>query len=96
MSQKRDESELAQETIRYCTEALMDIMATFRTYSGKHLDIDRGDFDVEFFKELHGKCSAINNKLQSLASVLAAPQRPRGPLKNSMAQAMAAKLSPVV
>ena len=77
MAQKKEPSELlARETIRDCTEALTDMMATFRTYSGKHLDIDRGDFDVEFFKELHGKCSAVHEKLQSLAQVFGTSEKP--------------------
>jgi hypothetical protein len=72
------------------------MMATFRTYSGKHLDIDRGDFDVEFFKELHGKCSAIHRKLDSLALVLGPSKKPRQLLKTGMSRAIAAKLSPVM
>jgi hypothetical protein len=66
MSLKKPQQENAEKTIRDCTNALMDMMATFRTYSGRHLDIDRGDFDVEFFKELHRKCSAIHKRLESV------------------------------
>jgi len=96
MSPKRQKNELAQATIRDCTEALMDMMATFRTYSGKHLDIDRGDFEAEFFKELHGKCSAIHRKLESLAQVLGTPEKPRQLPKTGMSRAIAVKFSPVV
>ena len=70
MSQKAQKTELAQETIRDCAEALKDMMAIFRTYSGKHLDIDRGDFDVEFFRELHSRGNTIQAKLSSLAQML--------------------------
>ena len=96
MSPKNQKNELAQSTIRDCTEALVDLMATFKTYSGKHLDIDRGDFDVEFFKELHGKCSAIHRKLESLALVLGTSEKPRQRPNTGISRTISVKLSPVM
>jgi hypothetical protein len=36
-------------------------------YGGRLVDIDRGDFDIDFFKGLHNKCSNIYNKLQDVS-----------------------------
>jgi hypothetical protein len=49
-----------------CLQQLAGLMVTFRTYSGKNIDVSRGDFDINFFKELNNTCSDIHTKLLSL------------------------------
>jgi hypothetical protein len=66
----KQEFQHASQTIDACSEELMDLMATFRMYSGKTLDIDRGDFDIAFFKEIHSKCSDIHEKIELLGRLL--------------------------
>jgi hypothetical protein len=63
MSCTQQESREASETIDTCIEELTELIATFRMYGGRLVDIDRGDFDIDFFKGLHTKCSNIYNKL---------------------------------
>ena len=65
-------TESPRNAIHACTEVLLDMMATFRMYSGKHLNIDRGDFDVEFFKDLHDKCLKVKHKLTYLEQIFQA------------------------
>jgi hypothetical protein len=70
MSCKQQESREASETIDTCIEELTELIATFRMYGGRLVDIDRGDFDIDFFKGLHTKCSNIYNKLQDVSRLL--------------------------
>jgi hypothetical protein len=51
-------------------EDLTELIATFRMYGGRLVDIDRGDFDIDFFKGLHTKCSDIYKKLQGVSRLL--------------------------
>jgi hypothetical protein len=52
--------------IEDCVEKLASLMVTFRTYSGAHLEIRRGDFDINFFKALNDSCKDIHDELLSL------------------------------
>jgi hypothetical protein len=70
MSCTQQESREASETIDTCIEELTELIATFRMYGGRLVDIDRGDFDIDFFKGLHTKCSNIYNKLQDVSRLL--------------------------
>lgn len=49
-----------------CLQKLASLMVTFRTYGGRHIDISRGDFDVDFFRGLNDNCSDIHDRLLSL------------------------------
>jgi hypothetical protein len=66
MSFTEQESKEAAEVIDACVKELRDLMTTFAVYGGKVAGIDRGDFDVEFFRELQNKCCAIHDRLRSL------------------------------
>jgi hypothetical protein len=44
-------------------------MVTFRTYGGTHIGINRGDFDVDFFRGLNDSCSDIHERLLGLLEV---------------------------
>lgn len=70
MSLTQQESREASETIDTCMEELTELIATFRMYGGRLVDIDRGDFDIDFFKGLHTKCNNIYNKLQGISRLL--------------------------
>ncbi len=63
--------EEASKTICACEQELMGLIGTFCMYGGRLTDIDRGDFDVGFFKDLHAKCSNIQSKLGSVNRLLA-------------------------
>jgi hypothetical protein len=67
MSRTQHDFKEASETIDTCMEELTDLIATFRMYGGRLVDIDRGDFDIDFFKGLHTKCSNIYSKLQDVS-----------------------------
>lgn len=60
----------ASETIRTCEEELRLLIATFAVYGGRLTDIDRGDFDVDFFKYLRAKCIEIHHRLELLGHLL--------------------------
>jgi hypothetical protein len=70
MSLTHQEFKEASKTIDTCMEELTDLIATFRMYGGRLVDIDRGDFDIDFFRGLHTKCSAIYSKLQGVSRLL--------------------------
>ena len=70
MSLTHQEFKEASRTIHTCMEELTDLIATFRMYGGRLVDIDRGDFDIDFFRGLHTKCSAIYSKLQGVSRLL--------------------------
>ena len=70
MSLTQQESREASETIDTCMEELTELIATLRMYGGRLVDIDRGDFDIDFFKGLHTKCNNIYNKLQGISRLL--------------------------
>jgi hypothetical protein len=55
-----------RSVIEDCLQKLASLMVTFRTYSGKHIDINRGDFDINFFVGLNDSCSDIHYKLLNL------------------------------
>lgn len=55
-----------QKALETAMNELSQMMATFKTYSGPHLDIDRGDFDVAFFRELYDRCATIQRNLSQL------------------------------
>lgn len=38
-----------RSVIEDCLQELASLMVTFRTYSGGHIDINREDFDINFF-----------------------------------------------
>jgi hypothetical protein len=49
-----------------CLQNLASLMVTFRTYGGAHIDVNRGDFDIDFFRGLNDTCSDIHDGLLSL------------------------------
>ena len=55
-----------RSVIEDCLQKLASLMVTFRTYSGAHIDINRGDFDVNFFIGLNDSCRDIHDKLLNL------------------------------
>lgn len=55
-----------RSVIEDCLQKLASLMVTFRTYSGRHIDINRGDFDIKFFVSLNDSCSNIHYKLLNL------------------------------
>lgn len=67
MSHAQHDFKEASQTIDTCMEELTDLITTFRMYAGRLVDIDRGDFDIDFFKGLHTKCSKIYSKLQDVS-----------------------------
>lgn len=52
--------------IEDCLQKLASLMVTFRTYGGKNIDINRGEFDIDFFKGLNDVCSDIHDRLSGL------------------------------
>ena len=52
-----------RSVIEDCLQKLASLMVTFRTYSGRHIDINREDFDINFFVGLNDSCSDIHYKL---------------------------------
>jgi len=55
-----------RSVIEDCLQKLASLMVTFRTYGGRNIDINRGDFDIDFFRGLNNTCSDIHDKLLSL------------------------------
>ena len=51
--------------IKDCLEKLASLMVTFRTYGGRQIDVNRGDFDIDFFRGLNDTCTDIHDKLLS-------------------------------
>lgn len=55
-----------RSVIDNCLQKLDSLMVTFRTYGGRQIDVNRGDFDINFFRGLNDTCSDIYNRLLSL------------------------------
>ncbi|MBW2107705.1 MAG: hypothetical protein JRI36_03430 [Deltaproteobacteria bacterium] len=77
MSSEPQATDPGQKALETVMNELSQMMATFKTYSGPHLDIDRGDFDVAFFRDLYARCATIRHNLALLARE--APQTRLGP-----------------
>lgn len=55
-----------RDIVEDCLQKLASLMVTFRTYGGKQTDVNRGDFDIDFFRGLNDTCSKIHDNLLSL------------------------------